>query len=76
MKACELYRGDLMDGLSFAAPVFDEWLLIERARRHELALSAFALLLRHRQGAGDRDGAVQTAHRLLSLSRSLARGGP
>jgi DNA-binding SARP family transcriptional activator/KaiC/GvpD/RAD55 family RecA-like ATPase len=66
-KAMTLYRGDLLAGLAVDEPPFEEWLLSERERLHELALDALAKLLAHQRKAGDAEAAVQSALRLLAL---------
>src|SRR5262245_28718273 len=44
--AAALYRGELLDGIAVAEPVFEDWLREERAELHEQALSVLARLLR------------------------------
>lgn len=39
-RAERLYQGPLLDGLSVRDPSFNEWLIQERARLHELAIRA------------------------------------
>lgn len=66
--AAQVYRGDLLAGLSVeGAAGFEEWLLGERERLRELALEALAKLLAHQRGAGQTDAAIQTALHLLGL---------
>jgi DNA-binding SARP family transcriptional activator len=62
-----LYRGDLLAGLALAEPPFEEWLMSERERLHELAIQALGRLLAHQQKAGAAEPAVQTSLRLLAL---------
>src|SRR5262249_14033249 len=66
-QAAALYGGDLLEGVSVGQSPFEEWLLSERERLHELALEALAKLLAHQSGVGALDAAVQTAVRLLAL---------
>jgi len=66
-RAAGLYRGELLEGLALREAPFEEWLLAERERLHELALEAFAKLLRHQRTAGVLEDAVATALRLLAL---------
>jgi len=66
-RAVTLYRGDLLENLALREAAFEEWLLAERERLRQLALDAFAKLLRHQRNAGALDEAVTTALRLLSL---------
>lgn len=68
-RAVGLYRGELLEGLALREAPFEEWLLAERERLRELALEAFAKLLRHQRTAGALDDAVATARRLLALDR-------
>src|SRR5262245_55354999 len=65
--AASLYRGDLLAGLVVDAPTFEEWLMSERERLHELALEALARLLAHQRGSGATTAALQTSLRLLAL---------
>ncbi len=66
-QAAALYQGDLLAGLALNEAPFEEWLLGERERLHELALGAFARLLAHQRAAGATGAAVQSALRLLAL---------
>jgi DNA-binding SARP family transcriptional activator/predicted ATPase len=66
-RAAALYRGDLLEGLALQEAPFEEWLLAERERLHELALEALAKLLRHQRITGATEAALQTALRLLAL---------
>jgi DNA-binding SARP family transcriptional activator/tetratricopeptide (TPR) repeat protein len=66
-QAAALYGGDLLEGVGVGESPFEEWLLSERERLHELALEALARLLAHQSGTGALDAAVQTAVRLLAL---------
>ena len=66
-RALTLYRGDLLENLALREAPFEEWLLAERERLRQLALDAFAKLLRHQRTAGALDDAVATALRLLAL---------
>jgi len=67
-QAVELYRGDFLAGFAFQGTLFENWLMAERERLRELALEALAKLLAHQQrGAGDTEGALQTALRLIAL---------
>jgi DNA-binding SARP family transcriptional activator len=62
-----LYRGEFLHGLTIDESPFDDWLLIERERLHDLALGALARLIEHHRGMGALEAMVQTALRLLSL---------
>src|SRR5437899_2854609 len=66
-RAAALYQGDLLEGISPGSTQFEEWLRTEREHLHELALEAFAKLLRHQMKLSDAEPAIQTAQRLLSL---------
>ena len=66
-QAAALYQGDLLAGLALNEAPFEEWLLNERERLHELALGAFARLLAQQRAAGATEAAVQSALRLLAL---------
>lgn len=65
--AAALYRGDLLAGLPEQSPSFEEWLVVERARLHELGVEALAELLARRVRATQLDAAVRTALQLLRL---------
>ena len=66
-QAVELYRGDLLEGLTLQEPPFEEWLMAERERLRELALEALAGLLAAQRAAGAVEGALQTGLRLIAL---------
>jgi DNA-binding SARP family transcriptional activator len=66
-QAAALYQGNLLAGLALNEAPFEEWLLGERERLHELALGIFARLLAQHRAAGDTEAAVQSALRLLAL---------
>ena len=66
-RAAGLYHGELLEGLALQEAPFEEWLLAERVRLHELALDALARLLRHQRAAAATEVALQTALRLLAL---------
>ncbi|MGB8645288.1 MAG: BTAD domain-containing putative transcriptional regulator [Anaerolineae bacterium] len=64
----ELYHGDLFDGLPVReAPLFDEWLFVERERLHLLYLDLLWALARALQSAGDCAGAARTLARSIQL---------
>jgi DNA-binding SARP family transcriptional activator len=65
--AAALYQGDLLKGLAIQEPPFDDWLLGQRERLHEVALSALDRLLAHQREEGSSNAAIQTALRLLEL---------
>jgi DNA-binding SARP family transcriptional activator len=66
-QAIQLYRGDLLDGLTLQEPPFEEWLMAERERLRELALEALARLLAAQRAGGAAEAAVQTGLRLIAL---------
>src|SRR5262249_29833557 len=66
-EAISLYRGDLLDGLAVQEPSFEDWLLGERERLHEMALGALAKLLAHQRGAGLTEAAIKNALGLITL---------
>ncbi len=66
-QATTLYQGDLLAGLALNEAPFEEWLLRERERLHELALGAFARILAQQRASGATEAAAQTALRLLVL---------
>jgi DNA-binding SARP family transcriptional activator len=66
-RATSLYRGDLLEGLGVKEPALEEWLLAERERLRELAVTALARLLAHQARSQAAEPAVQTALRLLAL---------
>jgi DNA-binding SARP family transcriptional activator/tetratricopeptide (TPR) repeat protein len=66
-RATRLYAGDLLEGLDGDDGPFREWLLVERARLHEVARSALGRLLAHQTRASAPEAAIQTASRLLGL---------
>jgi DNA-binding SARP family transcriptional activator len=66
-KAVELYRGDLLAGLSVPEAPFEEWLMVQRERLREMALHALARLLTHQRETGATEAAIATALRLLAL---------
>src|SRR5206468_7195362 len=66
-ESAELYRGDLLAGLTLREPPFEEWLIAERERLRQLSIEALARLLADQRQAGEVDGAIQTALRLLAM---------
>jgi predicted ATPase/DNA-binding SARP family transcriptional activator len=66
-EVVDLYRGDLLAGLVLEERSFDDWLMSERERLHELAIQGLGRLLVHQQKTGAAEPAVQTGLRLLAL---------
>src|SRR5262245_21801333 len=62
-----LYRGDLLAGLVLSERSFEEWLMAERLRPHELAIQGLGRLFAYQQHAGGHEAALQTGLRLLAL---------
>ena len=67
VRAADLYRGELLAGLALDEAPFEEWLIGERERLHELAVEGLAKLLAHQRRGGAMAAAVVTALRLLTL---------
>src|SRR5262245_17871641 len=65
--AAALYQGELLEGLTVQESSFEDWLLGERERLHEMALTALGRLLGHQRAAGSTEVAIQTALRLLTV---------
>jgi len=65
--AAALYRGDLLDGLAVQEASFEDWLLGQRERLHEMAVRALARLLAHQRATRSAEAAIQSALRLLAL---------
>ncbi len=66
--AVDLYGGELMaDWPVNGAPVFEEWLMIERQRLQEMALRALYALSASYARLGANDEAITMVRRLLSL---------
>jgi DNA-binding SARP family transcriptional activator/predicted ATPase len=66
-RAAALYRGEFLEGLALQEAPFEEWLLAQRDRLHELALEALAKVLLEQRRTGATEAALQTAIRLLTL---------
>src|SRR5262249_52835426 len=62
-----LYRGDLLDSLAVQEASFEDWLLGQRERLHEMAVRALARLLAHQRATRSTEAAIQSALRLLAL---------
>jgi predicted ATPase/DNA-binding SARP family transcriptional activator len=62
-----VYRGELLAGMTFGEPAFEEWLVRERERLHELAMEGLGGLLAQQEKADAAEAAVQTGLRLLAL---------
>ncbi|MGB5835136.1 MAG: BTAD domain-containing putative transcriptional regulator, partial [Thiohalocapsa sp.] len=66
-EAVALYSGELLEGFDARAPVFDDWLSVERSRLRELAVSAMVRLLKQQNGSETAESSVRLALRLLAL---------
>jgi DNA-binding SARP family transcriptional activator len=69
-EAAELYRGNLLEGVTHGIPSFDDWLAECRLHYWRAALTIFGRLLAAQIKAGWWENAVDTASRLLSLDPS------
>jgi DNA-binding SARP family transcriptional activator len=63
--AGDLYRGDLLAGISVKEPPFEDWLRLERERLRDLAVEGLAKLIVAQRQAGLIERAVQSGHPLL-----------
>ena len=67
-EAVAQYRGDFLDGLMLPdAPLFEGWLLAQRARLREMALSLLHRLVTHFRQEGEYETAVTYARQLLTI---------
>jgi DNA-binding SARP family transcriptional activator len=64
--AVDLYRGELLEGLTLDEPVFEDWLGAERDRLRGLLRGALGRLATHQARAGNADAAIEWAQRLLA----------
>jgi TolB-like protein/Tfp pilus assembly protein PilF len=62
-EAAALYHGPLLDGHRVRDSAFEDWILVERTRLHDLAVD----LLDRMAAAQSGDAAIATAQRLLQL---------
>ena len=65
--AASLYRGELLEGLSYRSELFGDWLSSERARLGELACDVLERLAALQMEAGDFDEAIETGRRLIAI---------
>ncbi len=67
-QALAFYRGDLLDDLAVRdAPLFEEWVLLERERLRQLAIGGLERLVRSGIEGGRYTEGIQDARRLLTL---------
>jgi len=62
-ESAALYRGLLLEGHGVRDGAFEEWLLVERTRLHDLAIGVFDHVAASQSG----EAAIETAQRLLTL---------
>jgi TolB-like protein/DNA-binding SARP family transcriptional activator len=62
-RAADLYRGELLEGLTLPDGGFEDWRVVERTRLHDLAVDVLSRFLASQSG----EPAVRTAQRLLQL---------
>src|SRR5262245_15161896 len=65
-EAADLYQGELLAGLTLHEAPFEEWLGGERERLRELWIKSLVRLLAHQRHAGQTDGAILTAVKLIA----------
>src|SRR5262249_28702776 len=65
-EATDLYQGDLLAGLTLREAPFEEWLGGERERLRELWVNGLTRLLDHQRQAGQTDGAILNAVKLIA----------
>ena len=70
-RAVSLYRGEFLEGFAVHDADFDDYLRQERERVHQVGLKAFRGLLEHQRTAGQVEGAIETAQRLLAIDPVL-----
>lgn len=68
-EAASLYRHDLLDGVALPDSAFNDWLVVERTRLHDMAIGVLARLLADQSG----EDAIATAQRLLRLDPANER---
>ena len=62
-EAAALYRHDLLDGVALPDSAFDDWLVVERTRLHDMAVGVLSRLL----ATQSREEAITTGQSLLRL---------
>ena len=65
-EAAALYRGPLLDGHGVRDGAYEDWLLVERTRLHNLAVDVLHRLTASLSG----NAAIETAQRLLQLDQA------
>jgi DNA-binding SARP family transcriptional activator len=67
-SAVTLYHGDFLDGFTLPdAPQFEEWVLAQRARLREMALSALHTLITHFAAQAEYEAAIAYTRQLLAI---------
>jgi DNA-binding SARP family transcriptional activator/predicted ATPase len=67
-EAVELYGGDYLDGFYVRdAPDFEEWLIVQRERLHQLVVTALYTLARYYTARGTYAAGIDSTSRLLAL---------
>jgi TolB-like protein/Tfp pilus assembly protein PilF len=66
-QAAALYQGEFLEGFALDEELYEEWLRTERASLHEHAIEALMGLLRWHLDAGNAEGGVRVAKRVLAL---------
>jgi DNA-binding SARP family transcriptional activator len=67
-RAVDSYRGEFLEGFHVrAAPLFEEWMLIQRERLRQLALQALYTLAQHTAEQGDYAAGIEYTTRLLAI---------
>ena len=68
LYAASLYQGDFLDGFtSDGSPLFDEWILNERVRLRNIAVSCLQQLVKIFSSQHDYPAAIRSQRRLLSI---------
>lgn len=66
-RATDLYKGEFLEGLLVDEESFDNWLLGERERLHEMNISVESRILDAAAEEGSLEAAVQAGFRILAL---------
>ena len=69
-RAFDLYRGDLLDGISLEVEPFAEWVSQQRSRFRAIAAQVFERGAGLQEQRGDSEGAIAAAERLVALDAS------
>lgn len=66
-RAVDLYQGRFLEGFDPRASAFEDWLMAERSRLHELALGALQQRIEHERASDAIARAIRSVLHLLSL---------